>query len=80
MLIGERAGFGGEVVREAASQTIRRDSASAALAGSTRPRVVTLRKSTPLPPSMNTENGQYEVCRANISATISEKRVQEVAV
>jgi len=66
MLTTDSAGFGGETVREVGLETIRRDSEKLALTGSTRPRVVTLRKSTPLPPHLNPENKRYEGYNENI--------------
>ena len=67
MLVVTSTGFGGETVRGVGSQTIRRDSARSALAGSTRPRVVTLRESTPLPPTMVRDFNGERGCTENIS-------------
>ncbi len=70
MLAVISADFGVETVRGVGSQTIRRYSARPALAGSTRPRVVTLRESTPLPPTMVPEIKSERVYNANISSTV----------
>lgn len=71
MLIGGSGESDGQTVRAVGFSANQRDSAKSEFAGSTRPRVGTLRKSTPLPPSMITRIRRQKQSDGDISSTVT---------